>query len=261
MRLLDDLREDPVYIPIIGVARGLFALQGLRFTVTGSEHIPARGGAVLAINHVGYLDFTYAGLACLPAHRRVRFMAKEAVFRHRISGPLMRGMKHIPVDRAAGSASIREALRALKSGELVGVFPEATISRSFEIKEFKTGAVRMAAAAGVPIIPVVIWGSQRVWTKGHPKRLGRTNTPIFVTVGEPMTVAKADDPEEATQRLRATMTQMLHRAQEAYEPLTGPQRKFLPVRLGGTAPTLAEATALDRADAQARVAARQRGDG
>lgn len=260
MGLLDDLREDPVYVPVIGFAKRLFAMQGLRFTITGSEHIPTRGGAVLAINHIGYMDFTYAGLACLPSHRRVRFMAKEAVFRHKVSGPLMRGMKHIAVDRAAGSASIRDALRALKGGELIGVFPEATISRSFEIKEFKTGAVRMAAAAGVPIIPIVIWGSQRVWTKGHPKRLGRTNTPISVTVGEPMTVGKTDDPDEATQRLRERMIEMLHAAQVAYEPLTGDDRKFLPVRLGGTAPTLEEATALDRADAAARIAARERGD-
>lgn len=261
MGLLDDLRADPVYVPIIGVAKGLFRLQGLRFTVNGSEHIPTQGGAVLAINHIGYLDFTYAGMACLPAHRRVRFMAKEAVFRHKVSGPLMRGMKHIPVDRAAGSASLREALRALKAGELIGVFPEATISRSFEIKEFKSGAVRMAAASGVPIIPIVIWGSQRVWTKGHPKRLGRTKTPISITVGEPMTIAKTDDPEAATQRLRATMTAMLHAAQAAYEPLTGEDRKYLPVHLGGSAPTLDEATAMDRADAAARIAARERGRG
>lgn len=261
MWLLDDLRSDPVYTPIIGVAKGVFALQGLKFTLNGTEHIPTHGGAVLAINHIGYLDFTYAGLACVPAHRRVRFMAKEAVFRHKVSGPLMRGMKHIAVDRVAGSASLREALRALKAGELVGVFPEATISRSFEIKEFKSGAVRMATAAGVPIIPVVIWGSQRVWTKGYPKRLGRTKVAISVTVGEPMMVGKRDDPEQATQRLRARMSQMLHRAQDDYEVLRGEDRKFLPVRLGGTAPTLEQATELDRADAEARIAARGRSEG
>ncbi len=256
---MEDLRADPVYTPVIGVAKLVFRFQGLRFRIEGSEHIPHRGGAVLAINHIGYMDFTYAGLACLPARRHVRFMAKEAVFRHKVSGPLMRGMKHIPVDRVAGSASFREALRSLKAGELVGVFPEATISRSFEIKEFKSGAVRMAMAAGVPIIPIVIWGSQRVWTKGHPKRLGRTNTPISITVGEPMLVGKTDDAEAANDRLHAVMTQMLHRAQDAYPPLTGADRKFLPVRLGGTAPTLEQATALDRADAAARVAARRQG--
>ena len=75
-------------------------------------------------------------------------MAKKSVFDHRVSGPLMRGMRHIPVDRDAGLASYRQALAALKAGEVVGVFPEATISRSFTIKDLKTGAARMAAAAG-----------------------------------------------------------------------------------------------------------------
>ena len=138
----------------------------------------------MAINHTGYFDFAYAGLAARPSGRLVRFMAKDEVFRHRISGPLMRGMHHIPVDRDAGAASFRAAVAALKGGEIVGVFPEATISRSFELKEFKTGAVRMAAAAGVPLLPTVIWGSQRVWTKDHPKRLGRTRIPIVLSVGD-----------------------------------------------------------------------------
>ena len=137
----------------------------------------------MAINHVGYLDFTYAGFAARPAHRLVRFMAKDEVFTHRLSGPLMRGMHHIPVDREAGAGSYRAAVDALRAGEIVGVFPEATISRSFELKDFKAGAARMAAEAGVPLLPTVIWGSQRVWTKGRPKRLGRTKVPISVWVG------------------------------------------------------------------------------
>ena len=164
-------------------ARLLFALQGLRFTVTGAEHIPREGGAVIVMNHLSYLDFAYAGLVARPNKRVIRFMCKDSIFTHPVAGPLMRGMKHIPVDRESGSASFREALKALKAGELVGVFPEATISRSFELKEFKSGAIRMAQAARVPIVPIVLWGSQRVWTKGHPKRLGRTNTPIILSAG------------------------------------------------------------------------------
>ncbi|MDQ1645045.1 MAG: hypothetical protein QOJ50_1229, partial [Cryptosporangiaceae bacterium] len=133
-----------VYPPVIFTAKGFFRYLGLRFDITGTEHIPREGGAVMVINHTGYLDFTFAGLAAQPAGRLVRFMAKESVFRHPVSGPLMRGMKHIPVDREAGTASFRAALTALKSGEIVGVFPEATISQSFELKEFKSGAIRMA---------------------------------------------------------------------------------------------------------------------
>ncbi|MPZ96714.1 MAG: 1-acyl-sn-glycerol-3-phosphate acyltransferase, partial [Propionibacteriales bacterium] len=125
----------------------MFRALGLKIKVTGAEHIPRTGGAVLASNHVSYLDFIFAGFAAQPSKRLVRFMAKEPIFAHRVSGPLMRGMHHIPVDREAGAASYAAALRALRAGEVVGVFPEATISRSFTVKEIKSGALRLAQSA------------------------------------------------------------------------------------------------------------------
>ena len=181
-------------------------------------------------------------------------MAKEQVFHHRVSGPLMRGMHHIPVDRGAGASSFRAAVRALKAGEIVGVFPEATISRAFELKDFKSGAVRMAQAADVPLIPMAIWGSQRVWTKGHPKRLGRTNTPITLSVGEPL----AGDPQ-GQRRRRPTRScgsgsrRCCTPAQDGYPRVTGDELKFVPARLGGTAPTPEEALAMDEAEAARRA--------
>lgn len=244
---------EPVYEAVIGFARGIFAMQGLRFTIVGDENIPRQGGAVMVVNHTGYMDFTYAGFAAQRSRRLVRFMAKEAVFRHPVSGPLMRGMRHIAVDREAGASSYAVAVAALRRGEIVGVFPEATISRSFELKDFKSGAARMAAEAQVPIIPVVIWGSQRVWTKGHPKRLGRTNVPIFISVGEPIPVAADADPEAVTSAYKEVMQHMLDLAQAAYEPLRGADLKFLPARLGGTAPTLAEATRLGELERAERL--------
>jgi 1-acyl-sn-glycerol-3-phosphate acyltransferase len=243
---------EPVYSSVIGLARGVFAMQGLKFTVIGDDNVPRTGGAVMTVNHTGYFDFAYAGLAARRSNRLVRFMAKDGVFTHPVGGPLMRGMHHIPVDRTAGAGSYAAAVGALRAGEIVGVFPEATISRSFELKEFKNGAARMAAQAGVPILPVVIWGSQRVWSKGLPRRLGRTNVPIILSVGEPIPVAPDADPEEVTARYKAVMSDLLEVARAAYEPLTGPDLKYLPASLGGTAPTLAEASRLDRAEALAR---------
>ena len=243
---------EPVYSSVIGFARGVFAMQGLRFTILGEDNVPRSGGAVMAVNHTGYFDFAYAGLAAQKSGRLVRFMAKDGVFSHPVSGPLMRGMKHIPVDRTAGSTSYAAAVQALRAGEIVGVFPEATISRSFELKEFKTGAARMAAEAGVPILPVVIWGSQRVWSKGLPRRLGRTGVPILISVGEPIPVAADADPEAVTAHYKAVMADLLDVARAAYEPLTGPDLKYLPASMGGTAPTLAEATRLDQAEAAER---------
>lgn len=254
---------DLVYPPVVAGIRALWAAQGLRFTVTGTEHVPRSGGAIMAINHVGYFDFTYAGRAARPAGRLVRFMAKQEVFAHPLAGPLMRGMKHISVDRSAGAASFREALKALKAGEIVGVFPEGTISMAFEIKEFKNGAVRMAMAAGVPVLPTVIWGSQRVWTKGRPRRLGRHHVPISISVGEPMAMPKGTDADAATRELRERMSGLLHAAQESYpeRPRGAGDSWWLPARLGGTAPTPDRAVELEAAErarqlerAQARTA-------
>jgi 1-acyl-sn-glycerol-3-phosphate acyltransferase len=247
---------EPVYTPVIGLARVLFAAQGLRFTLTGLEHVPRTGGAVMAVNHTGYFDFTYAGLVGVEVGRLVRFMAKKSIWANPVGGPLMRGMHHIPVDRGAGQESFDQALAALRAGEIVGVFPEATISRSFELKGFKTGAARLAQEAGVPVLPTTIWGSQRVWTKGHPRRMGRHHIPLLITVGAPIGVAADEDPTAATARIHAVMEAQLHAEQERYPAWPATERDLLPQRLGGTAPTLEEADAMDRADAAARRSAR-----
>src|SRR5436305_9173193 len=130
-RTQDDEMREWVYPPVIRTALGVFRALDLRFDVRGLDNIPTTGGGVLASNHVSYLDFMFVGLPAHRRHRLVRFMAKESVFRHRVSGPLMRGMHHIPVDRAAGAAAFQHARDALRAGELIGVFPEQTTSRSY----------------------------------------------------------------------------------------------------------------------------------
>lgn len=224
-----------VYPPVIGCAKLFWRYLGLKLTVTGQENVPTEGGAIIAINHVGYLDFALAGTALLPSKRYVRFMAKKEIFDNKIAGPLMRGMHHISVDRSAGSSSFVAAMRALRSGEFIGIFPEGTISTSFEIKEIKSGAVRLAMGAGVPIIPVIVWGSQRVWTKGVPRNLKRHKVPISIAIGKPIFFNKEDDVEQAEIALRATMISMLHEAQESY-PDGHSGQWWAPLRLGGTAP-------------------------
>ena len=169
-----------VYPPVVLAAKSAFRLLDIKFDIQGTEHIPPTGGAVIACTHVSYLDFIFCGLGAQPAKRLVRFMAKHEVFANRVAGPLMRGMHHISVDRSAGAGSYRKAVDALKRGEVVGVFPEATISRSFTVKQLKSGAVRMAADAGVPVVPMAVWGSQRLWTKGRPKNLTQRHVPISI---------------------------------------------------------------------------------
>ncbi|BBY26550.1 lysophospholipid acyltransferase family protein [Mycolicibacterium sediminis] len=246
---------EPVYGTVIQVARLVWKLQGLKFTVTGVENLPVNGGAVIAINHTSYFDFTFAGLPAFKQGRgrKVRFMAKREVFDSKVSGPIMRALRHIPVDRESGAASFAEACRRLEEGEFVGVYPEATISRSFEIKEFKSGAARMAIAADVPIIPHVVWGAQRVWTKGHPRNMRRPKVPITIAVGEP--IQPTLPPSELTALLHSRMQHLLEQVQTSYG--AHPAGEFwVPHRLGGGAPTLAEANKLD-ADEAAEKAARR----
>lgn len=231
--------SDFVYPPVIAVAKTFFRVLDLRITIDGAEHVPATGGAVVASNHISYLDFIFAGLGALQAKRKVRFMAKQEIFAHRIGGPLMRGMHHIPVDRDAGLASYKAALAALKAGEVVGVFPEATISQSFTVKEIKNGAVRMAASSGVPLIPMALWGTQRLWTKGRKRELTKRHVPVLVMIGEPMYPGRRDKSDEVAAELRARMTALLDRAQQEYpvKPSGPDDDWWLPAHLGGSAPT------------------------
>lgn len=239
---------EPVYRPVIHAVKTLFLLQGSSIRILGEENVPREGGAVMAINHTSYLDFMYAGLPAWPHRRYVRFMAKKSVFSHKVSGPLMRGMHHIPVDRHKGGEAFAAAIRALRAGEIVGVFPEATMSRSFELKEFKPGAVKMAQVAGVPVLPVTIWGGQRVWTKDLPKHMGRANIPVSITVGEPIEIGRRDDVTAACAQVKAVMQAQLDAQQADYPTLSGDDLRYVPARLGGTAPTLEAAHAADHHD-------------
>ncbi|WP_405466773.1 1-acyl-sn-glycerol-3-phosphate acyltransferase [Streptomyces jietaisiensis] len=228
-----------VYRPVIGFARTLFKAWDLKIDCQGSENIPRTGGAVLVSNHISYLDFVFAGLAARPQKRLVRFMAKDSVFRHKISGPLMRGMRHIPVDREQGEAAYEHALNSLRSGEVVGIFPEATISQSFTLKGFKTGAARLAQDAGVPLVPVALWGTQRLWTKGQPRNFKRSHIPITIRVGEAVEAARDQYAGVLTRRLRERVQELLEAAQRAYPVrLKDPEDTWwVPAHLGGTAPT------------------------
>ena len=143
----------------------------------------------------------------------------------------------------------------LRAGEAVGIFPEATISRAMELKELKTGAVRIAAAAGVPLVPVILWGTQRLMTKDHPRDFSR-GTPISIRVGAPLHPTGAD-PVAETAELRAAMAELLDEAIATYaDARLQPGAWWVPASHGGSAPTLDEAVVLDADEKRARAAAR-----
>ena len=236
---------------MIYVAKGVFGSLGVRLDVVGAENIPLEGGALLAMNHTSFLDFALGGVpADLRGKRLVRYMAKDGIFRHWLGGPLMRGMHHIPVDREHGSQSFRDAVTYLKAGELVGIFPEATMSRAMDIKDIKTGAVRIAIAANVPLIPMCIFGGARILSYGH-RDLSR-GTPVAITVGEAMHPRRGDDAEALTVELRDRMRELLDQTVARYPYEGSPW--FVPARLGGSAPTLEQAEVLDQQARDRRAA-------
>ncbi len=236
--------RDIVYPIVVATAKTWFKVGDINIKMTGQEHIPLTGGALLAVNHLSFVDYVMAGFPAVERKRLTRFMAKKEVFDHPVGGPVMRSFHHIAIDRASGQGGMDEARRYLDAGEVVGIFPEGTISRSFELQPLKTGAVRIAADAGVPLIPIVLWGTQRFLTKGKPRDFGRHKT-VSIEVGEPMLPTPADDPVAKTAELQAQMEAMLDRLIRAYPAEEQPPGCWwLPASYGGSAPTPEEAKAM-----------------
>jgi 1-acyl-sn-glycerol-3-phosphate acyltransferase len=223
------------------IAMSPITLQRWRLIVDGLEHVPRHGGAVIALNHTSFVDFFTAGrVPFLELGRPMRILAKASLFHAPVIGWAMRAAEHIPVDRGAGAGALSAAVEALEAGELIGVLPEQTISPSLELLPFKSGAVRMAQAAGVPVIPAVSWGSHRFWTTGARPRLS-WRLPVVVAYGAPMTPGPDDDVEACTVELRQRVQVLLDGAQQRYPAGLPAGARWVPARHGGSAPTHDEA--------------------
>jgi 1-acyl-sn-glycerol-3-phosphate acyltransferase len=162
-----------------------------RWRFEGLEHIPRSGPALIACNHASYLDPLANAYAVVRAGRRPRFLAKDDLFRAFGIRWAMKGTRQIPVARGTGDQSpLRNAEAALAAGQVVVVYPEGTVTRRADglPMEGKTGTVRLALTAGVPIIPLVSWGSAPVWQKSGPGSL-RPGRPVWVRAGSPVDVA------------------------------------------------------------------------
>jgi 1-acyl-sn-glycerol-3-phosphate acyltransferase len=222
----------------IGIS--LVSLARWRVTVTGQANLPKTGGAVVVFNHHSYADFVFVAWPIVRDAKRIpRFLAKGELFTHPVTRPIVKLVHAVPVHRTSDVSradALTAAIAAAKRGEIVVVAPEQTISRSLDIRPLRTGAVRIAQAANVPIIPVIGFGSQRIITKGKPFRV-QPGIPISVTVAEPFTVT-GDDAVVVTERLRHTMQTLLDTAIRNYPDKTGTGQRWLPARYGGTAITL-----------------------
>jgi len=190
---------------------------GIRWTVDGAHRIPVRGPAILASNHISYLDPLVLAYVADRRHRKVRFLAKAELFDKRGLGPVLRAIHQIPVargtKRSAGSLTHAEA--ALERGECVTVFPEGTISLDLEPMVGKSGTGRLAAATGVPVTPIGLWGTQRILFKGRKPRW-RWGIAETVVIGDPVRVGADENVYVATDRIMAAICACVARARELY---------------------------------------------
>ena len=190
----------------------------LRWRVEGVERLPADGPVLLASNHLSYFDpIAVANLTDL-AGRRVRFLAKAELFHNRLLAAGLRRMGQIPVERGTGDATALDAAAAaLRAGQCVQVFPEGTISADLDPMAGKTGLARLARAAGVDVMTVGLWGTQRVIPpKG--RKAQRWRTPVTVVVGETVSVGPGANPRETTDRIMAAVCAAVADARRLYPP-------------------------------------------
>ncbi len=190
---------------------------GIQWTIEGAQMIPARGPAILASNHVSYLDPLVLAYLADRRHRRVRFLAKAELFDKGLLGPFLRTAHQIPVRRGTtdASASLDAAVEALRGGECVTVFPEGTISLDLDPMVGKSGTARLAQASGVPVTPIGLWGLQRVLFKGR-KPSWRTGVAEAVAIGAPVRIGPDEDVREATDRIMSAICVQVARAREIY---------------------------------------------
>jgi 1-acyl-sn-glycerol-3-phosphate acyltransferase len=182
-----------------------------RWRFEGFEHLPAEGAALIAGNHISYFDPLAHGYFLEKAGRRPRFLAKIELFKHPVTGPVLRGARQIPVVRGTGDAGpIENSLQALHAGEVVVVYPESTVTVNEDSSPMrgKTGIARLTLASGVPVIPLAVWGSGPVWQRngGRSLKFGR---PIWVKAGPPLDFSEFEDQQGDPKTVRHVTDQVM----------------------------------------------------
>ena len=136
------------------------------FEVEGVENLPEKGPFIVASNHVSYVDPVVVGVACNTS--QLTFMAKRELFDMPILGPWIKSVGCIPVERDSGSSGpLKKAMRKLKGGGSIGIFPEGRRSPDGSLKKSEPGIGLLAAKSGVPIVPIYVFGTAKVMPKGR----------------------------------------------------------------------------------------------
>jgi putative phosphoserine phosphatase / 1-acylglycerol-3-phosphate O-acyltransferase len=197
-----------------------------RIDLAGTEHLPTEGPAILCANHRSYFDVSAVAYVVAKGGRPVRFLGKKEVFDAPVIGDLARALGGIRVERGTGSDEpLREALAALQAGEMVALMPQGTIPRGrafFEPElQGRWGAARLAALSGAPVIPIGLWGTEKVWPRRAkvPAMWNVTDPPpVVIRVGPPVELGRTD-PDADTRAIMAAIVDLLPpEAREHHEP-------------------------------------------
>lgn len=172
-----------------------------RWNIEGAHKIPRSGPAILAFNHIAYLDPFAAAYVVDAVGRRPRFLAKAELFDDKRIAWILRGAGQIPVKRGTRQApmALDHALAALEKGEVVVIFPEGTITSDPDLHpmQAKSGIARLASKSGAPVLPCGLWGTANVWAKGYRKHWWPPKQDICVTIGDPMSFSGRGDSIDA----------------------------------------------------------------
>jgi len=187
-----------------------------RFEFSGIEHIPAEGPAIIVGNHRSYFDPAAIAMTIARTDRTVRFLGKKEVFDAPVVGQIATAMGGIRVERGSGSdAPLQAAADALAAGDLVALMPQGTIPRGRAFYDTKLqgrwGAARLAAMTGAPVIPVGVWGTEKVWPRSArlPNVLNVVSPPLVtVSVGAPVPL-KYKDPDADTKKIMKAIMGLL----------------------------------------------------
>ena len=206
------MRFEPTYLLAKAIVKPWMGLW-FRWYLEGLENIPRRGAAILAFNHIAFLDPFASAYAVDLVGRRPRYLAKSELFQDKRVAWILRGAAQIEVRRGTKEApmALDHAVDALARGELIVVFPEGTITTDPELNPMpaKTGAARLALASGAPLIPCALWGTQNVWPKGYAKHWWPPRQELAVRVGTPMRVSGNPQDLSAWERISSDLTEQI----------------------------------------------------
>ena len=216
----------------------------------GAEHLPADGGVVVVTNHISHVDPLIFAHFLYDNGKLPRFLGKEVLFRLFFVGSVLRGAKQIPVYResADASAAFSAAVAAVRAGECVGIYPEATLSRDPGLWPMvgKTGAARVALETRAPVIPIAQWGPQEILPPYSKRPRLWPRTTVHVWAGPPVVLddlydRPVDAPllREATERIMAAVTELLAQIRGERPPAVrfDPRTEGLPVTGNPRRPT------------------------